>query len=670
MKMIWYYMLAATLTFANGETRNLMPVPEQVKFTNESHVLAEEFRVVLEGAVTVPLQSGADRFLTRLAGRTGIFFTQPQAVRDGTGAKAGLIIRVERPGRLELGEDESYQLSVNSGGITLTAVTDFGAMHGMETILQLLTVSGGDYVISGVEIHDRPRFPWRGLMIDASRHFMPVDVVKRNLNVMHWHLSDDQGFRVESQVFPALQEKASDGFYYTQEQVKDVIAFAANLGIRVLPEFDVPGHATAMVAAYPELGSGPVPESPERKWGIFYQALNPASEYTYQFLDKLFGEMSRLFPDKYFHIGGDELEHGQEHQAEHWNNNNEIQAFMKKKGIASNSALQAWFNARLLESLTRHGKIMVGWDEILHENMPTNIVIQSWRGRESMEYATRKGYQSLLSNGYYIDLIYPASDHYLNDPLPADIDLTAAEQQLILGGETTMWAEYVSPETVDSRIWPRTAAIAERFWSPREVTDLDDMYRRLETVSYQLEEHGLLHIKNYEMMLRRLTGNRDTGPLRTLIDVIEPLKHYQRGSKRPYDQFSPLTRVVDAARPDARVARNFNARVDAYLAGDKSQTGQLKNDLIRWKTNHEKLLPLIAQSPVLKEVESLSADLSAVAAIGLAALESREAQGGLAAGNSEQNRAQFEQARVSRGQTEIIILPGLMKLAGINGFSE
>jgi hexosaminidase len=501
---------------------------------------------------------------------------------------------------------------------------------------------------------------------------MPVEVIKRNLdgmaavkmNVFHWHLCDDQGFRVESKVWPKLHELGSDGFYYTQTQIREVIGYAEERGIRVIPEFDVPGHATSWIAAYPELGSAPGPYPIERKWGIFYPVLNPVKEFTYEFLDKFFGEMARLFPDPYFHIGGDEIEHDDYHKAKHWNENPEIQAFKNKNNIKDNAALQAYFNSRVLKTLTKHGKIMVGWDEILHGTMPTNIVIQSWRGRESMVKAAQMGYQSILSNGYYIDLIQPTDFHYLNDPLPADTPLTPEQQKKILGGETTMWAEFVTPETVDSRIWPRTAAIAERFWSPREVNDVDDMYRRLEKISLQLEEHGLTHENNYGMMLRRLTRGHDLTALKNLVDVIEPVKIYTRNRLRPHTSYSPLTRVVDAARPDASVARNFRKLVDRYLENrnsDHSNT-QLHSWLELWQNNHADLLKTIKFSPVLAEIESLSKDLSEIAGIGLEALNMLESQQQASEVWKKEKLAVLEKAKAPRGQAELMVVSALEKL--------
>ncbi|MGH7600699.1 MAG: beta-N-acetylhexosaminidase [bacterium] len=654
-------------------TPELMPLPAKIEFPAGKFNLTDSFKIAIAGNAEPRLYSGATRTLRRLAGRTGLFFPQDFLRPGVTVDSPGLTINCERPGQIKLGEDESYTLTITPAQILLAAQTDLGALRGLETFLQLLAVDEQGYYFPAAKIEDAPRFPWRGLMIDASRHFMPVDVVKRNLdamaavklNVLHWHLSDDQGFRVESKIWPKLHEQGSDGFYYTQDQIQDVIAYAGERGIRVVPEFDVPGHATSWVAAYPELGSAPGPYSIERKWGIFYPVLNPTKEFTYQFLDKLFGEMSKLFPDPYFHIGGDEIEHGDYHEAKHWNESAEIQAFKKKHNLADNAALQAHFNQRVLKILTKHGKVMVGWDEILHKSMPTNIVIQSWRGRESMTQAAQQGYQSLLSNGYYIDLIQPTDFHYLNDPLPADLPLNDEQKKKILGGETTMWAEYVSPETVDSRIWPRTAAIAERFWSPQSVNNVDDMYRRLETISFQLEEHGMTHEKNYAMMLRRLTRNQDITALKNFVDVIEPVKVYNRGRLRPHTSYSPLTRVVDAARPDAAVARKFRRSVDDYLAKrqqNHASAEPIKFALGLWRDNHQALLPIIKASPVLAEIESLSKDLSEISGLGLEALTFLEQNQAAAASWKDEKLKALNRAKEPRGQTELMVVSVIEKL--------
>ena len=392
---------------------------------------------------------------------------------------------------------------------------------------------------------------------------MPLDVVYRNLdgmeavklNVFHWHLSDDQGFRVESKQFPLLQQKGSDGLFYTQEEVRNVIEYARDRGIRVIPEFDMPGHTTAWFVGYPDLASGAGPYQIERKWGIFDPAMDPTRDSTYQFLDTFIGEMASLFPDAYFHVGGDEC-NGKE-----WDRNPRIQQFMKDHALKDNAALQGYFSTKVQKIVAAHNKTMVGWDEVLQPSTPKDVVIQSWRGPEFVGQAVKGGNRALLSAGYYIDLNESAAHHYAADPEgEGPTTLTSEESKRILGGEAALWSEYVTPESVDSRIWPRTAAIAERLWSPRSTRDVASMYARLAIISQQLNYYGLKHNLNYPAMLSRMTGEPDPLPLRVFGDVMEPPKEYAREQLREYDAFTPLNRMVDAILSGER----YRAAISRY----------------------------------------------------------------------------------------------------------
>ena len=270
-------------------------------------------------------------------------------------------------------------------------------------------------------------------------------------------------FRIESKVFPQLQEKGSNGLYYTQKQIAEVIEYARDRGIRVVPEFDMPCHTTSWFVGYPQLASGPGPYQIQTRWGIFDYAMDPTRESTFEFLDRFLGEMTAMFPDAYFHIGGDEC-NGKE-----WDANPRIQAYMKEHGLKDDAALQSTFTERVQKLVVAHHKIPEGWDEILQPDTARDVVIQSWSGQKGLATAVRQGNRALLSNGYYIDLNQSAAYHYSNDPLGGDgASLTAEEKARVLGGEATMWSEFVTPENIDSRIWPRTAAIAERLWSPQE----------------------------------------------------------------------------------------------------------------------------------------------------------------------------------------------------------
>ena len=662
-------VLSIQVAAAEGPpTLNLMPVPAQLEFGDASIKIGPEFSVTIEGEGGTPrLHGGVGRMLRRLSDRSALFFDNSTFLQLKGRSMAAMVVTAGRAGELALGEDESYRLTITSDGIALQAATDIGALRGLETFLQLLTLDENGVTVPEIAIFDQPRFPWRGLMIDSSRHFMPVEMVKRNLdgmaavklNVLHWHLVDDQGFRVETLAWPKLHELASDGNYYTRAQIRDIIDYAAERGIRVVPEFDLPGHGSAWLTAYPELASAPGPYEIERSWGIFDPTINPTIEKTYEFLDALMAEMAELFDDEFIHIGGDE------NNGKHWLANPEIVAFMDEKGYEGPLTLQRYFNERVLAILTKYGKRMIGWDEIFEEGLPKNVVIQSWRGRESLFESARLGYSGILSNGYYIDLIHPTDDHYLNDPLPADSPLTPEEAARILGGEATMWAEYVSPETVDSRIWPRTAAIAERFWSPSRVRDLEDMYRRMDRISLMLEELGLQHERNRPMMLRRLCQCRDVAALEVLLGAIEPVKVYNRGRLRKHTQFSPLTRMADAAWPDAGPARDFRWAVERLIESDfmdEEDLGAVESTLIAWRDNRGALEETLRTSPALADIEPMSSALAEASAIGLEALV-------LATTDSSANKdwldlrlERLDAARKSYGQAELVMIDPVVDL--------
>jgi hexosaminidase len=269
---------------------------------------------------------------------------------------------------------------------------------------------------------------------------------------------------------------------------------------------------------------------------------------------------------------------------------------------------------------------MEGWDEILRPDLPKTIVIQSWRGQQSLADAARQGYRGLLSSGYYLDLMGSAASHYEVDPF-ADgaANLSDEEKQKILGGEACMWAEYVSPENVDSRIWPRTAAIAERLWSAQNVTDVNSMYARMDYISQWLDAYGLKHRTNYLPMLERMTNGTDVTALKNLADVVEPVKGYAReqlAKTEPTAQ-TPLNRVIDAARPESATARKFGELVDEFLSG-KIKPGmemQIRDMLTKWKDNNVALAAAVQDSELVQEVAPLSQDLSLLGTAGLQALD-------------------------------------------------
>lgn len=583
----------------------LMPVPTQIVAGSGNYSLNSSFQARCNHKADSRLGKAVQRFLWEIDKRSGLLISKDLQTGDMSSKKksSGLNVYAAREGKLEPGEKEDYRLTITPGSLQIEAETDLGAMHALNTLSQLLSQNKEGFYFPACEISDAPRFTWRGLLMDVCRHWMPLEVVKRNLdamdavkmNVLHLHLSEDQGFRVESKTHPKLHEQGSNGNYFSHEDIKEIVAYAADRGIRVMPEFDLPGHATSWLVGYPELASAPGPYQIEKKFGVFDPTFNPAIEETYTFLEAFFTEMAALFPDPWFHIGGDE------NNGKQWDSNPEIQAFMKKKGFADNHALQAYFNGRLLEILQKLDKKMIGWDEIYQAGISKEIGIQSWRGKEALYAAAQAGYPVILSNGWYIDLCRPAAHHYLNDPLPEGHPLNEQETAFVLGGEATMWAELVTPETVDSRIWPRTAAIAERLWSPSTVKDLKDLYRRLDYISQHLDGLGLTHLRNRETMLRRLCQGEDHEPLRLLSDYSEPLEVYNRHHQGvAYSTDLPFTRFPDVCLPDAPGIIRLQRLIDQALS-EPSPTSEaaLREVFQCWSDNTKDFQVLVAKAPNL-----------------------------------------------------------------------
>lgn len=634
----------------------LMPMPASVTRQAGELTITPSFTVSASGDAR--LERAARRFLQDLYKLTGV----PTSSQVAQG-KATLIVTAERPGKnpQELGEDESYRLEVTPNGAKIQAVTTLGAMAGLQTFLQLVQPSALGLAVPALIIQDQPRFPWRGLLIDTGRHFMPQDVLKRNLdamaavklNVFHWHLSEDQGFRVESKVFPKLHEMGSDGLYHTQAEIREIVEYAWDRGIRVVPEFDMPGHTAAWFVGYPELASGKGPYQIERRWGVFDPAMDPTRESTYEFLDKFIGEMTRLFPDAFFHIGGDEV-NGKE-----WDANPEIQAFMKAHNLKSNADLQTYFNRRVLEIVTRHQRRMIGWDEVFHPDLPKTVVVHSWRGPDSLAKPARLGYDCLVNGGYYLELNHHVVDYY-GDPLSGEAaSLTPEQQKRVLGGEASMWTEMNTPELIDSRNWPAGAAVAEKFWSPASVNDVSSMYRRLDAISQELDLLGLHHNRYYMPMLRRMAGQFDVEPLRVLADVVEPLKVYNRPTTT---QLTPMNRLGDAARPESRTARIFNEIAGRIASGQATpkDISAAREWLTSWSGNHPSLEPML-QNGLLNDVGPVSQNLARLAAIGLQALdylESRKAPVGWAS----QQEAFLKEAVKPRADLLLAVVPGIQKL--------
>ncbi|MBS1525202.1 MAG: family 20 glycosylhydrolase [Bacteroidetes bacterium] len=697
-KVIFLQILFLSYLISGAQEKlNLMPMPKQLILNTAKLRLTNKFTVRVPGRPDdTILYKAINRAYQVLNRKTGLVFGQQYITPADTLSKAVLTVSAGAKAEFALGVDESYSLKVDENGIRLSAPNTIGALHGLQTLVQLCSHDDQGYYFPCVAIDDAPRFKWRGLMIDVARHFISFGEMKRNIdamaavkmNVLHWHLTDDEGFRVESKIFPLLQQKGSNGDYYTQVQAKELVQYAAERGIMIVPEFDMPGHSQSWLAGYPELASqpGPYRPGPRMQWqnehpdpnrpkgnGIADIVANmeaptfdATNEKVYAFLDKFIGEMTQIFPSAYVHIGADE------NNGMAWKLNPTIMAWMHSHQMQSTDDLQRYFVSRVHDILKKHHRQMIGWEEIYNDKLPKDAIVHKWipegMGEVIKSHGTPNdfashGYRTLISVGFYLDVFMPAYIHYNNAVLDSAKNLN------ILGGEAAQWTELADNENIDGRIWPRAGAIAERLWSPASVNDVDDMYRRLSALSYQLDQQGLFNVSNYERALRRLTNGEPTTYLKTLTDVLTPVRGYRKlvagMMKAPSASYqtTPLTSVSDIVSVDSDTKRKFRTLVKAYLQNrDKTAENSIRAYLTAWQQNDAGMQPLFAGNKRLMEVQDHSKNLAAAAAIGLDALD-RADKNTPADGTWVQQKANALDA-YSRAhyETEIAVIPEIAAL--------
>jgi hexosaminidase len=654
---------------ANRFENTLLPQPTTVKSQSAGDLrIAPEMHVSINQASSLELAEKARRLVSSLRNDTGIWLKAPLQPEDGSPA-VKLIVSDCTITTPSLGMDESYQIDVDGAGAQIRAKTLFGMDRGIATFLQLVQQDGSGFYFPALHLEDAPRFPWRGLLLDPGRHFLPVDVVLRTidamaavkLNVLHFHLTENQGFRIESKKYPLLTKLGSDGEFYTQDQVREIVAYAARRGIRVVPEFDMPGHSTSWFAGYPELGSVPGPYKADRTFGIHDEAMDPTKESTYAFLDAFFSEMATLFPDRYVHIGGDES------NGKQWQMNPAIAAFMKEHHFADTKALQAHFNDRVQEILRRHGKIMVGWDEIIDPNLPRDVVVQNWHGLDYLAEGVKQGHQVIYSKPYYLDHNFTAEQIYAADPVPAGAGLAEDESRLILGGEACMWGEQVVPATIESRIWPRAAVVAERLWSPSNARDVDDLYRRLRVESRRLDNLGQ-SISGPQRLLRQLSGQDSSAVLNTLAAAVQPDDFSTRSRTQKNTVDTPMTGFVDAVTFDPPLRYNLERLMKRYLdASDESSRieprQQLQSLFAAWETAGNELVSFCANSPRLHVVQARAQQLAALGHFGTSALTHDQSHTKLSDSESaEIDRVMKTAGALDESMVEFAVLPPMNDL--------
>lgn len=508
-------------------------------------------------------------------------------------SKVKLSVKFKTSPRTLEGIDESFTLSISSDSILVEANTDVGAGYGLMHLVELSSKTSNKFDVECGVYKSAPKYPWRGIMIDVSRHYISPQILQRNLkamafsklNVLHLHLSDDQSFRMESGNYQKLHTTGCQGGYYSQESLKNLVALGAEYGISVIPEIDVPGHASSICAAYPHLCSKHMQYQVEHGYGIFDASLNPANDSVYVFIEDLAGEVKSVFHSAYMHIGGDE------NKGVHWIQNDDIQKFMKKKGLKTAEELQAYFNQRVYKILDQNGMKMIGWDEIMNAEIPRNVIIQSWRGKESVMKADSMGFDAILSKGFYLDKCYSSFDYY-NNSLPQTDNL--------LGGEACMWTELVHERTLESRLWPASLAIGKKLWDGETVFESEDSFNDwLFNGQQKIKDLGLPIVADRKSILKELAPKYDAR-MEPFLSLFSPKTGYQRHyvykNQGTYNDMINLRTFADVITADDDLGNDLRF----YYGKERSVEEQKDYEELLDKAL--KAVELVAQEQVFVEI--------------------------------------------------------------------
>ena len=528
MKKVILFICIFVSTFAFAQEINIIPKPVEIKTGNGNFILSSKTVIVLYGESDKPSAHFFNDYLKKYYGIE---------LKIAKSAKEDFILFNAINENKTPEHPEGYNLKVDKKSIDVIGLSNAGTFRGVQTLIQLLPVTiqpgagNHQFKIPFVTITDYPRFPYRGMHLDVSRHFFPIDYIKKyidfialhKMNYFHWHLTDDQGWRIEIKKHPKLTEigawrdgtiigkypgTGNDGIhyggYYTQEQIKEIVQYAAERYITVIPEIDMPGHDMAALAAYPQLGTNPDSVyKVAQTWGIFGKMNNvlAPSDFTFQFIQDVLTEVMQLFPSKYIHIGGDEV------YKKWWKDCSSCQQFMKKNNLKDENELQSYFIHRIEKFVNSKGRTIIGWDEILEGGLAPNAVVMSWRGEKGGIEAARKNHYVVMTPG---DILYfnrsqlkqddsltaggyiPIQNVYNYEPVPKE--LNAQQGKYILGAQGNLWTEYISNERkVEYMIFPRMSALSEVLWSRKEDRNWDDFKKR---IVYQIKRYDIWKV-NY-----------------------------------------------------------------------------------------------------------------------------------------------------------------------------
>jgi hexosaminidase len=530
---IYFLFLAATVFADATNVPAIIPQPQKMEMRGGVFKLSQDTKIVMDFGA----RDTAKFLAERLRKSTG-YPLKASAKLFSDKPIENAILLTTKNADTNLGA-EGYELIVATNSVVIRAPTQAGLFYGVQTLFELLppeifstnVVTNVDWQMPCVQIEDWPRFKWRGFMLDVSRHFFDKAEVEtildamalHKLNMFHWHLTDDQGWRIEIKKYPKLTQmgawRAGVGFkldpksttkydaagryggFYTPDDIREVVAYAAARHITIVPEIEMPGHSMAALSAYPEFSSNGKLAIPTDDSGVLNGIYNPANPGTFTFLENVLTEVFRLFPGKYVHIGGDEV------PPDAWKNNSECQALMKQEGLKNQAELQSWFTRRIEKFVSAHGHTMIGWSEILQGGIAQNAVVMDWIGGATE--AAKAGHDVVMSPAHYAYFDFyqtttfsneppaqnwagplPLNKVYSFEPVPADLEPQL--QSHILGAQGNLWTEKIpNLKHAEYMIFPRECAIAEITWSAKDSRNWDDFIRRLQIHAQRLDELGI-----------------------------------------------------------------------------------------------------------------------------------------------------------------------------------
>jgi len=532
----------------------VIPLPSEITVTTEKpFVLSSSTKIVFPKG-NEKMQKNAEFLSDYLQTSVGI---KPEVTNNT--AKSAIILSLG----LENKNPEAYQITVNDKAITIKGASEAGVFFGIQTLRKATPIGENITVLyPAVTINDQPRFAYRGMMLDVARHFMPVDFVKtyidilalHNINRFHWHLTDDQGWRIEIKKYPKLTQigsvrkqtvigkntgkydsKEHSGFY-TQDQIKEIVNYAADRHITVIPEIDLPGHMLAALASYPELGCTGGPYEVASTWGVFPDVLCPGKEATFEFLENVLTEVMDLFPSEYIHIGGDEC------PKDRWEKCPDCQRRIKELGLKDGKHkkefyLQSYVTARIEKFLNNHGRNIIGWDEILEGELAPNATVMSWRGMEGGLEAAKLNHDVIMAPNSYCYFDYYQTQDTQNEPFaiggyvpvekvysfePVPSELTPEQQKHILGAQANLWTEYIAtPEHVEYMVLPRMAALSEVQWMQPEKKNFDSFLKRLPQLIALYDKLGYNYATHVFDIQAKMIPNFDTNMLDVTLSTID-----------------------------------------------------------------------------------------------------------------------------------------------------